>query len=154
MAVQTQLTAPDARPYYPQYPVLSSSEPFKRTYRCPTLGFTTVWSSFWRSALCLMVQRYAILPPPLGLTPPVPGIEQLYGCQTHSAARHMLGTLGHTPPVSGIEQFLGDQAHFPMRHMLGDARPYYPRYPVLSSFGAQTHPAARHMLGTIGFTTV
>ena len=97
MAVQTQLTAPDARPYYPQYPVLSSSEPFKRTYRCPTLGFTTVWSSFWRSALCLMVQRYAILSPPLGHTTPDTRYCAVLAVQTHSAAPDASPYTPYTP---------------------------------------------------------
>ena len=65
-----------------------------------------------------------LTPPPLGLTRPIPGIEQLYRWQTHPVARHMLGTLG----------------------------PYTPSTRYRAVLVVQTHPAARHMLGTLGLT--
>ena len=73
-----------------------------------TLGITPPYTRLDLFSPIMTVSDGATLgvtPSPLGLTPPVPGIEQLYGCQTHSAARYMLGTLGFTSPVPGIEQF-------------------------------------------------
>ena len=65
-----------------------------------TLGITPPYTRLDLFSPIITVSDGATLgvtPSPLGLTPPVPGIEQLYGCQTHSGASYAGDAMPYTP---------------------------------------------------------